>query len=108
MSLRRMLIWGLPAVAYAAFVRWYTDFGGPLDESEIETYLARLDAPDHSGSCTTSTPTRSRPTTDRTIPTPSQCSSYSSADSPTNAPEPSPNATSPGRTPPEHPPEVLP
>ena len=48
MSLRRTLIWGLPALAYAAFVRWYTDFGGPLDDDGIETYLARLDTPDHS------------------------------------------------------------
>ncbi len=48
MSLRRTLIWGLPTLAYAAFVRWYTDFGGPLDDDEIEVYLARLDTPDHS------------------------------------------------------------
>jgi hypothetical protein len=44
MSLRRTLTWALPAVAYAAFVRWYTDFGGPLDDDEIEMYLARFDA----------------------------------------------------------------
>jgi hypothetical protein len=29
---------------YAAFVAWYTDFGGPLGADEIATYLARLEA----------------------------------------------------------------
>lgn len=41
---RRALIWGIPALLYLAFVSWYTDFGGSLQEDEIETYLGRLEA----------------------------------------------------------------
>ncbi len=44
MSLRRTLIWALPTLVYIAFVGWYTDFGGPLDDAEIATYLARFEA----------------------------------------------------------------
>jgi hypothetical protein len=44
MSRRRILIWGLPTLFYVAFVGWYTDFGGPLDDAEIATYLERFEA----------------------------------------------------------------
>ena len=40
---RRALIWGIPTLFYVIFVGWYTDFGGPLQEDEIETFLERLD-----------------------------------------------------------------
>ncbi len=43
MNQRRILIWVLPALVYAAFVGWYTDFGGPLRDAEIATYLERLE-----------------------------------------------------------------
>jgi hypothetical protein len=42
-SRRRILIWALPTLIYIAFVGWYTDFGGPLDETEIAMYLERLE-----------------------------------------------------------------
>ncbi len=44
MSRRRNLIWAIPALVYAFFVAWYTDFGGPLGAGEIDTYLARFEA----------------------------------------------------------------
>jgi len=44
MSRRRLLVWGVPAFLYAAFVAWYTDFGGPLSATEISGYLATLEA----------------------------------------------------------------
>ncbi len=44
MSRRRILIWALPTLVYTAFVGWYTDFGGPLREAEIATYLGRFEA----------------------------------------------------------------
>ncbi len=44
MGRRRILIWAIAALLYAAFVGWYTDFGGPLRDSEIATYLARFEA----------------------------------------------------------------
>ena len=44
MSRRRLWIWAPAALLYLAFVGWYTDFGGPLRESEITDYLERLEA----------------------------------------------------------------
>jgi len=44
MSRRRIWIWALPALVYAAFVGWYTDFGGPLSHDEIASYLERFEA----------------------------------------------------------------
>lgn len=44
MTRKRALVWGIPSLLYAAFVFWYTDFGGPLREPEIVAYLAKLDA----------------------------------------------------------------
>ena len=44
MSRRRILIWGIPTLLYVLFVGWYTDFGGPLDDTEIAMYLERFEA----------------------------------------------------------------
>lgn len=38
----RLKIWLIPTVLYAAFVVWYTDFGGPLSESEISEVVATM------------------------------------------------------------------
>lgn len=43
MRRRRLWIWGPAALLYVVFSSWYTDFGGPLSEAEIESYLGRLD-----------------------------------------------------------------
>jgi hypothetical protein len=43
MTTRRKL-WLLPALLYAAFVFWYTDFGGPLTEEEIDEFVATMTA----------------------------------------------------------------
>ncbi len=40
MSRRRQIIWGVPTVLYALFVLWYTDFGGPPQRAEINSYIA--------------------------------------------------------------------
>ena len=48
MSRRRTLIWAIPTFLYILFVGWYTDFGGPLDDAEIATYLERFEAIDPS------------------------------------------------------------
>ncbi len=40
----RKAIWAIPALLYAAFVFWYTDFGGPLREDEIAGYLAKFES----------------------------------------------------------------
>ena len=39
----RRLLWGLPALFYALFVIWYTDFGGPLSEEEISAFMVQFD-----------------------------------------------------------------
>lgn len=44
MNRRRLWIWGLPALLYAVFVFWYTDFGGPLAPDEIAGFVATLEA----------------------------------------------------------------
>jgi hypothetical protein len=38
----RLKIWLLPALLYAVFVFWYTDFGGPLSDTEIDQFVATL------------------------------------------------------------------
>ena len=38
----RMKLWLFPALLYAIFVFWYTDFGGPLDDAEIEEFVAAM------------------------------------------------------------------
>ncbi|HAT26386.1 MAG TPA: hypothetical protein DCS89_05185, partial [Gammaproteobacteria bacterium] len=43
------ILWLVPALIYALFTFWYTDFGGPLTEEEIADYsetLAERMAPD--------------------------------------------------------------
>lgn len=42
MSLR-LLIWLVPALLYAVFFFWYTSFGGPLSDEEIERYLSAFE-----------------------------------------------------------------
>lgn len=37
---RRKLLWVIPALLYAAFVAWYTDFGGPLSDAEVDRFVA--------------------------------------------------------------------
>ncbi len=43
MSAARMIIWGIPTLIFAAFVLWYTDFGGPLSETEIKDFVSKLE-----------------------------------------------------------------
>ena len=38
----RMKLWLLPALLYAAFVFWYTDFGGPLSDDEVDSFVSTL------------------------------------------------------------------
>jgi hypothetical protein len=38
----RITLWLVPAVIYAAFTLWYTDFGGPLSEEEIQRNVDAL------------------------------------------------------------------
>jgi hypothetical protein len=35
----RMKLWLFPALLYAIFVFWYTDFGGPLSDEEVEDFI---------------------------------------------------------------------
>ncbi len=35
----RLKLWLFPALLYATFIFWYTDFGGPLREEEIENFI---------------------------------------------------------------------
>ncbi len=44
MHMKRLLAYGLPALAYLIFFCWYTAFGGPLTESEIDRYVGMLRA----------------------------------------------------------------
>jgi hypothetical protein len=41
---RRVLLWLVPALFYLGFTAWYTDFGGPLQPAEIESYVERIQA----------------------------------------------------------------
>ncbi|GAB5453542.1 MAG: hypothetical protein Hals2KO_38700 [Halioglobus sp.] len=36
---KRAILWLVPALLYAAFFSWYTDFDGPLSEDEVDAYL---------------------------------------------------------------------
>ena len=40
---KRGLLWGIPTLIWLAFAAWYTDFGGPLTDSEIEQALVALE-----------------------------------------------------------------
>jgi len=42
MSLR-LMVWAIPAVLYAMFFFWYTSFGGPLTQQEVDRYVAVLE-----------------------------------------------------------------
>mgnify|MGYP000302755716 CR=1 FL=1 len=35
----RIKLWLLPTLFYAIFVFWYTDFGGPLNDEEIDEFV---------------------------------------------------------------------
>ncbi len=39
----RKLSWGICVALWALFTFWYTDFGGPLSDAEIDEYLSRMD-----------------------------------------------------------------
>ena len=39
---KRLKLWLFPALLYAVFVFWYTDFGGPLNEQEIDGFIATM------------------------------------------------------------------
>ena len=41
---KRKLLWLIPTVFYGLFVVWYTDFGGPLSDEEVDTFVATLQA----------------------------------------------------------------
>ena len=38
----RFKIWLLPTLLYAAFFYWYTDFGGPLSDTEVDQFVATM------------------------------------------------------------------
>ena len=40
---KRLLLWLVPATLYALFVAWYTDFGGPLSDEEVDNFVAVLE-----------------------------------------------------------------
>ena len=45
----RKWVWIVAIGLWGAFTFWYTDFGGPLSDAEIDEYLERLDALDRLG-----------------------------------------------------------
>ena len=38
----RTKLWLVPALLYALFFYWYTDFGGPLSDAEVDRFLTTL------------------------------------------------------------------
>ena len=38
----RARLWLVPALLYAAFVFWYTDFAGPLSDGEVDNFVTTL------------------------------------------------------------------
>ncbi|MEP5566564.1 MAG: hypothetical protein ABJN62_01895 [Halioglobus sp.] len=38
----RTKLWLVPALLYAVFVFWYTDFGGPLNDTEVDQFVATM------------------------------------------------------------------
>ncbi|QFU76631.1 hypothetical protein EY643_13735 [Halioglobus maricola] len=38
----RIKLWLVPALLYALFVYWYTDFGGPLNDAEVDQFVATM------------------------------------------------------------------
>lgn len=43
---KRKLLWLVPTALYLLFVIWYTDFGGPLSDEEVDTFVTTLQAND--------------------------------------------------------------
>ena len=41
---RRILLWCAPALIWAGFTFWYTDFGGPLSKEEVASAVAYLES----------------------------------------------------------------
>lgn len=39
---RRTLLWAIPAALWVAFTVWYTDFGGPLTDAEVDEAVLTL------------------------------------------------------------------
>jgi hypothetical protein len=37
-----MLLWGVPGALWLLFTIWYTDFGGPLSEQEIDSGITAM------------------------------------------------------------------
>ncbi len=42
MSLR-LMVWLVPALLYAVFFFWYTSFGGPLTQEEVDRYMSAFE-----------------------------------------------------------------
>ncbi|MEH6558666.1 MAG: hypothetical protein V7708_12765 [Oceanicoccus sp.] len=40
---KRLLLWGVPSVMWLLFTVWYTDFGGPLSDEEVNKAMAYFD-----------------------------------------------------------------
>jgi hypothetical protein len=40
----RTKLWLLPVLLYAVFVLWYTDFGGPLSDEEVDEFVSVMTA----------------------------------------------------------------
>lgn len=40
----RTRLWLVPALLYAIFVYWYTDFGGPLSDTEVDQFIATMES----------------------------------------------------------------
>lgn len=40
----RLKLWLVPALLYAIFVYWYTDFGGPLSDKEVDEFVETMTA----------------------------------------------------------------
>jgi len=38
----RTKLWLLPALLYTAFFYWYTDFGGPLSDTEVDQFIGTM------------------------------------------------------------------
>ncbi|MEP5765095.1 MAG: hypothetical protein ABJ308_10890 [Halieaceae bacterium] len=38
----RTKLWLVPALLYAVFFYWYTDFGGPLNDTEVDQFVATM------------------------------------------------------------------
>ena len=40
---KRRILWLVPAALYVLFVSWYTDFGGPLSDEEVDNFVALVE-----------------------------------------------------------------